>query len=331
MGKLFLIPLLAIFPLFASRVIIDAEFVYLKRNENVKEICLVQVEDAPPANVAPGAVNTEHCPFGDCKVSGSEALESTKFTPGLRLTGNYLPNKRGTWQLSYLGLFDWDGNRYADCPGSLYLPMQDESTFDDYTDANRAQVHEESRLWSGELAYWGHLHGRHVSSFGISWMVGARYINFVETLDMEYYISNRKSNYDIKAWNGMGGIEFGFMLENQLSRNFAWGMRGKMGGLCNWTYQHTLWKDNNNTEIIANHEPRDFNFVFLGEFAPFITFNLFPRIAVRLSYEVLYLNQVALVINQVNTNTDFVNFTPAVNNNGHVLFHGLFVGVGLIF
>jgi hypothetical protein len=202
----------------------------------------------------------------------------------------------------------------------------------DYQNANAIKGSCDTRLWSAEVNYWYHVTPQRVDYFSISWLFGMRYFNLDEFFNLKSETNSGSSHYKIHANNKIFGPQLGGDIEGNLGCNFTWGIIGKLGPLINFAQNNTLLKDINNTLVVKRYNPSDFNLTFLGEIAPFILFNLSKSVLFKISYELTYLSNVALALNQITFREDDASdVMDHVNIRGAFMYYGLYVGLGFEF
>jgi hypothetical protein len=315
-------------------LVIDLQFVYLKRApkiHNKKALCQL-VNTTTTSGIEDFTVlDASSCPHNTFKTTN--ILASQKFAPAGRLTVSYLIDKKQTWEGRYLGPLHWHGFASASCPNSLEFPFSNgENNTADYQNANSMRGTCDTRLWTSEVNYWYHVTPQRVDYFSVSWVFGMRYFNLDEYFDLVSNTNYGSSHYRIWADNKMFGPQLGGDLEGNLGCNFTWGLIGKLGALINFAQNKTLFKDYANTRVVQSYNPSDFNLTFLGEIAPFILFNLSKSVLFKISYELTYLSNIALAMNQITFDEeDLYKVKNHVNIGGSFMYYGLFAGLGLEF
>ena len=323
-------------PYFGKRhLIISPEFIYVKRAANIStKKSLVARQTIPPScgckTLQPSCPNTKMLP--------SQILAAQTHGTGLRLSLDYLLDKKATWQLRYTGLLHFKGEKEASCPGSLMFPFANgiNQTYDYcYADSMKGSCN--SYYWSGELNYNYHVTPQRVDYFSVSWIAGFRYVNLREYFHLTAYNSNcdgatSSSSYYIKTNNRMSGVQLGGFLEGNLGYNFTYGVSAIMGALVDFDQFNAVFKDVDNTVVLRRNNPSDFNLSFLGELAPYAYFNLSKSVLFKASYIVTYLNNVALAMNQVTfLENQPSNIMNQKRKEGAFMFHGVIIGLGFDF
>jgi hypothetical protein len=321
-------------PLIGKKhLIIETEFVYVKRApkiHNRSPLCEREEVDIVHGLAVPQTTPLV-CPH--TTFAANNILSQQKWTMGLRMTANYLVDKKTTWQARYLGFLHWNGSSSAACPGSLQFPFA--TGFNntvDYQDADSMKGTCDTRYWSVETNYWCHVTPRRVDQFSVSWVFGLKYMDLNEHFTLQAHSIGSSSRYRIETKNRIAGPQLGGDIEINLGDNFTCGVAGKGGLMVNFGQNKTVFRDDNNTKTLKSCNPSDFNGVFFGEIAPFLLFNLSKRVLFKASYELTYLSNIALAMNQITFNEDdTTNLLNQVTVGGSFMFYGAFVGIGIDF
>ena len=334
-------------PMDGSRnLMLYLDFVYLKRQAKIQERCIVRVEDGLPEGIAPGIIpdpnnpgfNIEEpipssCARGKCKVTTKDLLHKQGFDPGFRVTADYMPNKKVTLQATYTGLLDWKGERSANCPDSLEFPFQDHlNNTVDYQNANIMRTSLRSNYWNLEANYWYHVTPRRIDEFALAWLFGFRYLNFRENFHLKTETNTQASDFKINVKNRMGGLQLGIDFEGNIGPNFTWGILPKLGAIVDFAENHTVFKDNNNTQTLKSYNPSDFFMSFVGDFSTYFLFNLYKNLIFKFSYEVTYASNIALALNQIDFREDNISdIQTHIESGRSLMLQGLYVSFGIHF
>lgn len=324
-------------PYFGHKhLILDFQYVYLKRAPKIHNrhpICNWMTEEVPWRKEP--LPDKKKCPHHIIKPN--HILRNQGSTSGARVTASLLWNKYTTWEARMQGYFKWYGAEEAYCKGALQFPFQNHYTNTvDWTLADRMKGKCDTAYWGAEANYWNIVTPRRVDFFSVSWLFGLRYVNLVEwfrltalTTELDYTSS---SNYKIKTKNRAAGFQIGGDIEGNLGYNFTYGVVAKAGALLNFAENDLLFRDINNTRILQNYNHNDFNLTFLGEIEPFLLFNLTKHVLFKFSYELTYLSNIALAMNQINfeENDPSENFVH-VDIGGYFMVYGAYVGLGFDF
>lgn len=323
-------------PYFGKRhLIITPEFVYVKRSNNISTKKSMVIRQTQPLSCGCSSLQSS-CP--NTKILPTNVYQAQGYASGLRMTLDYLTSKKVTWQARYTGLLHWSGEKTAECTGSLAFPFLNgiNQTYDySYADSMKASC--DSYYWSSEVNYIYHVTPQRVDFFSVSWLFGFRYINFKENFRLKANTAScgdlmSSSAYTIKAKNRIGGVQLGGILEGNLGYNFTYGVPAKMGAMVDFDQYNATFKDFNNTVTLRSNNPSDFNMTFLGEIAPFVLFNLSKNVLFKASYELVYLNNVTLAMNQITfvENQPF-NTLNQIRKEGAFMFYGFYIGLGFDF
>lgn len=330
----------------SRRLTLYLDFVYLKRQAKIQERCIVKVQDSLTGGISPGvAVDPfdpgtfvidnppSTCARGKCKVTTKDLLHKQGFSPGVRITADYMPHKKVTLQTTYTGLLSWKGIRNANCPDSLEFPFLDGlNDTVDYQNANVMQTSLHSNYWNLEANYWYHVTPQRVDEFALAWLFGFRYLNFRENFLLKSYTNTQTSDYKIHVKNRMGGLQLGIDFEGNIGRNFTWGVIPKLGAIVDFAENSTVLRDNNNTVVLKSYNPSDFFMSFVGDFATYFYFNLFKDVIFKFTYEVTYASNIALALNQIDFREDnLADIQTHIESGGSLMLQGLYVSLGFNF
>ena len=322
--------LLAISAVFAEdiwfrdegRVVLTGEAAYIKlANTNTRSECL--------AEVAPTVPSGTDCDSGKCLISDRDAAHKYGYDWGWRGSLLAIPNRTSTWQLQWLGQLNWKSKREAECTAAIDFPFTTIPTNVDYENADRVVSKLHANYWDAELNYWGHVTPRHLDVFSVSWLIGLRYADFAEKMNLAFTNLGQTSNYKIHTKNHMGGIQFGGDFQNQLTKHFLWGLSAKIGGMVNRASQATDWKDDGNLDTLLDTNSTAHKYLFFAHATPFISIRIFSRLYFQLSYEGYYYSNVAIATNQVDY--DPTGGTPTVRDHNDLMLHGAFAGFSIVF
>lgn len=314
--------LFLVVPIFAeekakvpNHISLLAELVYLRRTK-VTDRCFAEVD---PSATSCGLAE-------DCKLDSKGLVHAMTFQPGLRASLTIMPDQDYSIEAGFLGFFHWKGKKSAVCNNGLNFPFRPNNTID-YKLASMAEGLYLTDLTTAEFNYWRHVTPQRANYFSVSWVAGLRYVNIDEYFKVTFFKGPRASDYKVWTSNQAGGIQIGGDFEANPYRVLTWGMIAKMGFLANWAEQRSKLRDNNDDLFLRDFHTKGWDFAFLGEAAPFLILYFHPQMFLRLSYEVLFLANVALAPSQ----TGLVDSGSGLNHHGNVLYHGAFGGLGIQF
>jgi hypothetical protein len=238
--------------------------------------------------------------------------------------------------------------------GSLFVPSLDPS----YGGFNRAMKHRldySSRLNSFELNYRIRRTlgpDRDIYRPDTGWVrectpgptpslfAGVRYVKINETCDFSsegviaeipsFTSVDNGGLYHVETRNDMFGLQIGGDYRIQNCRwNFS--VRGKVGGFVNVINQisqvNAFGRDD--LFLMPHRDVNDWDetFSFIGEVGFLATYELFENVHLRLAYDWMLVESLALAPEQLDF--DFTDANPGTNDRGSILYQGLSTGVEL--
>jgi hypothetical protein len=280
-----------------------------------------------------------------------------QYEPGMRLTlGRYLGrdnrNRDHLWEFNFLGLFDWESAAAVTAtPGSgNFLLLAADGNVEGF---NFAQLHEysyTSDLNSFELNYKlrfrlsrdrlvlspeGEWQRECTPGWTPSFLGGVRVITVDETFGLGSVgfqptdgSPPDTARYDIRTNNNLVGLQIGAELLEQHC-NWSVGVRTKLGGLVNFASQESLLQINVDPppDFPEFREASDTQLGFLAELGLVASYHFRPNIALRASYDFLYVQGLALGPQQLQFN--FAD-PPDVVSGNHIFYDGASVGLEIV-
>ncbi len=280
----------------------------------------------------------------------SDALDPAEM-PGFRVTGAKQVGPGSDLEFTYLGLFQF--NRLASANGANNLM----SVFSNFNQLNNSvglqhfdyaylhQMEYSNTVNSFELNYRRRWQGASCLLQG-SWLFGARYVNLAERLR---WLSqdNRAADppgrpnpsvgsghYDLDTENSMPGGQIGGDLWLCLLPGLNIGVEGKTALFGSFAQQSTsIYSVQSGTvTTLLPLERQGYEKVSLaGELSLMVNYRVSPKLTFRGGYEVLYLDGLALAMQNFNPvipnypRSDTVR-TPYLNSTGSLLYSGFTVG-----
>lgn len=158
-----------------------------------------------------------------------------------------------------------------------------------------------------------------------NWMVGVRYVEFHELLDVRSVAGTGTSNADISTANRMLGGQVGVRLK------YDWDLYGMETNLKGGMYYNnagvgTTIRDANNTNIIRNTNNNGQNEAYLSELSFIFTYNPTMHFGLRAGYQFMYINEIALAPDQIIPANNGINTGTAQNAKGDMFMHGPTLG-----
>jgi hypothetical protein len=295
------------------------EFVYMRRAKLHSHTFVDQVIPLSPQNViVKKRLNTDNL------------MRLFKYRPGYRLGATYTPNKKRSFDLSYLQVGEWKGRRAARGAGELKFPFDRDTYTHDFVHADRAVGRYHSNFDNWELNYWGHLTPRRADYFSVSGIVGLRFIDLRESFKAAFTRDGQTSDYNIGTKNHLYGAQIGGNLQINPTRLWSWDMTVKGGGLINRAEQKTLLRDEGNTVTLRDFDHRQYRWTYFGAAQIALACQFWRYANAHGGYEMLYLSGVALAPEQISNKTGSVS-GKHLDAYGNVLIHGLFAGLTFSF
>lgn len=312
---------------------LEGDFVFWRRAKSLSK-SLVQAAGGPTLTpLVPSGSSMPLIPISQslncAKEPGKTLLQSSQlvndmyFDPAFRISAKLFYNTHSTWIVSYTGLFNWKGEGKVHCSENLNLPGALGLNSFDYHYADRAVAVYRSEFYTVDLTYWRHVTPRYTDHFSVSWMIGLRFIDLDEVLKLYFTKRDNTSRYRVKTFNRAFGPFFGGDFEYNPYSFLTWGLVGNIGGLANRSEQSTLMLDLNNTIVVRDCDPSGTNFAYFTYIYPFIEFRFVKFFTVRVGYEMLYIGRVTLADHQL----VYHGSGSKLNNEGNIIYHGLFAGV----
>ncbi len=296
----------------------DAEIMLLKR-ENVSR----QIAYASNGIAGPTVLSTDNLDFGTA--------------PGFRITGNYLLGPGTNLEASYFGSFNWStAAAVTSGNNSLYSLLSDFGTNPNggfpETDASVSQsLSYSSALNSVEM----NVRRRYVSPncrFHSSLLAGARYIVLDES--MQYFTDsgsqvNGSMDYRTDTSAQMVGFQIGGELIMAVIPRVRIGAEIKAGVFGTINEQSTNITLTGPNAAVFSESQNNNDVGAVGEAGFFALVQATERLTIRAGYQMLYLNGVALAVENINPDTTFLGGarTSRLNESGSVFYHGFSGGM----
>ncbi|MFV1965928.1 MAG: BBP7 family outer membrane beta-barrel protein [Pirellulaceae bacterium] len=256
---------------------------------------------------------------------------------GPRLTIGHLFDDSHRVEVTYFGLNYWSSQAAfdgADGVGFSFMNIDvpfDENITSDFDGAQYVSATYASRIQSVEMNVRTDDRWDLNRTTGYPWyryvdfLVGFRYFRLSEEFDLASTDAGQTSNYLIDATNDMVGGQLGVITGTYCSHSIRWEVVSKAGIYTNFGKQSTLLGDDNNTVLLRDFTTRDEEIAFLGELDFEVAYDLNANTALTVGYALVWLDGVALAPEQLDFTTTPTSGS-ALNQNGGVLFHGLFAG-----
>lgn len=157
-----------------------------------------------------------------------------------------------------------------------------------------------------------------------SLLAGMRYVNYDEAFLFASTdaLTGNNGSLDIESQNDLLGLQVGVEWTEQ-HESWSWGLRGKLGSFINFADQQTVLMTTPDDAIERSRSAADEQLTMLAEFGMIARYQLRPNLALRASYDFIWLQGVALAPEQA---TFSAAAPEVVNVGGNILFQGGSVG-----
>ena len=275
--------------------------------------------------------------FMSSGISGPIALSSDSMSfndeYGFRVGGAIQIGNGNALEAHYMGTFNWDARaQVTDAGGNLFSAFSDFGTspfngFDDSDGATFASIAYGTTFHSVEMNYRQRWMAPNPRVQG-SWLYGARFFELSE--GFEHRITGRagSTNYQIGTYNALIGFQVGGDGWLTIIPGLRVGGEAKVGIYGNRAKQgSTIVATSIANPVIESAKSR--SVAFLGEAQLEAIWRISHRWTFRAGYEFLYVDGVALAIENFNSGPPFVagQRTVSINDNGDVFYHGGFLGL----
>jgi hypothetical protein len=290
-------------------VSIEGEWLFIKRYDKLNESLVLQ---------------------GDATVYDTQKLiNKMGYESGYRIAGGIHPNPKSSYELVYMSIAEWRASKTLTGNGNLSFPFENSSYTHDYTSADRAKNTYRSGLWGAEFNYWRHMTPRDVNYFSGSGIAGVRYLSLDEAFKTAFTRGLSTSDYKIGVKNQLPGPQVGFNVQWNPTRWLSWDLMGKVGVLWDLANDKVSLKDYNNTVTLRQFDRSSSDATLLIDLSARVAIECARFLDLHVGYDWLYLNHLALALNQIDKNTDGRNKPISVAQD--VMFYGLFAGLQLRF
>jgi hypothetical protein len=245
----------------------------------------------------------------------SNQINDTSFQLGPRITLGRTWCDGDGWEVSYFGIDGWSSIAKVNGNGDLAIPGDLGVASLSFFNTDAMSVSLLTQLHSFEINY--------DRQFDIFTMLGGfRYINLTEQFDIRP--SDPSSQYRISTRNNLFGGQIGARTGQQMER-LSWSLTAKVGIFGNDAKQQQYVEDfpafnlrdaNSNLDCTA----------FVGEINFLANYQVNKTWSLRVGYNLIWVNQIALAPAQV----DFTNTTQSgtvVATNDGLFLHGANVGL----
>ncbi|WP_146433535.1 hypothetical protein [Blastopirellula retiformator] len=261
---------------------------------------------------------------------------------GMRITGNWLCFAGSTLEVSYVGIGNWGSSAAAVGAGDLYSPLSNFGSdpfggFAESDQANYAALSLSNRFDSVEINLKRGWTGAGCWFQG-SWWGGFRYFRLSERSDYITLAGASAMSYNVDTDNDMYGVQLGGDLTTRLTTRLSLTGFLECGLYGNRGVQHTTILLNDTGTLASVIEEASANRASMVTEGGFYgNFKLTPHAAIKLGYQVVYVDGVALAVDNYNFTTGLGTAPAAlagraitVDDNGSALYHGATAGLEVV-
>jgi hypothetical protein len=249
------------------------------------------------------------------------------YKDGYRVGVNCM-TRRTVLEASYLWVEAWHAHCSATDSQALYFSESHANEYTDFSNADHAGAHWESRLQTGELNYFHYSTPRREDYFSASWMVGLRYFYIPENFELTFENAGSKSSYRTSATNHIYGIQAGGTIEWNATRTLTWDLIGKIGVGWDFAHNHVFQGDNNNFTILRDYSAEKNAFPFTLDTLLTVVWQPWNWLNLHVGGEFLYLNAIASAPAQI---TKHLTHEHHIRTNAQIYYYGIFAGIGIGF
>ncbi|MEX0585185.1 MAG: hypothetical protein WD176_00985, partial [Pirellulales bacterium] len=266
------------------------------------------------------------------------------YEPGTRVTigkfyGRDLENRDRQLEVSYFGAFDWSSaytvtaspNQFLETTLANNAPGFQGASAHTYlyeSDLNSVEINAKlsSRLPRDRMVLQpdGHWYRECTPSWLPTYLAGIRWINAEEQFAFGAIGPQQFALYDITTHNDLLGVQLGFEMFEQHCR-WNWGGTVKVGGYVNFADQHTVYDANVGGFAFNRDEMKSGEQLSLAiELNLRASYQLRPNLAIRIGYDFMFLQGLALGPQQLEFNTATA---PVLRTGNHYFLDGGMLGL----
>ncbi len=280
--------------------------------------------------------------FSSNGIAGPVVLDSNdlKFyeAPGFRFQSMLQMGAGSDIEFTYFGTFSWNSHATVNGNGTLFSAMSQYGTlpfngFSETDNGDRHEINYKTTFDNFEVNYrnrWLAPNSRYQGS----WLVGVRYFSLNEKLNYDTFssINSAQMNYYDHVLNNLTGAQIGGDMWICLLPGLRIGGELKAGVYGNHAISNTTITG---TSLPGGYQERlkSNDVAFIGDGQLLATYKVNQQWTLKLGYQFLVADGVALAIENFNATPPAVFFpppgvnrTPSINDNGSVLYHGMVAG-----
>jgi hypothetical protein len=275
----------------------------------------------------------ESLPLASVGILGPDALNADQLDfseeSGYRVTGAYLLGVATGLEFSYFGGLNWaSGARATSANDDLFSVFSEfgSNPLNGFPETDFAFLQEvalSSELDSGEI----NLRHRWVSATCLwhhSVLVGARYFRLREDLIYNTRTALGGMDYRLKTDNDLVGAQLGGDTYLCITPRLKVGAEVEAGVYGTASSQRTTMVSTIGPNL--REYDRDNDVAFLSEAGVSALFRATSQLTLRVGYQVMYVDGVALAVDNFNTASPFSARNSFLDNSGDVFYHGATLG-----
>lgn len=278
---------------------------------------------------------------------GAESLGFDLATGG-RFTAGYYPTPRSGFEVSFMGLVDWnDSETFVSDSGEtlrasfvdpvragqdddIALSPRNTNQVEDFVAARSQRLDYESDLDSLELNYRYALTSPSDRSY-TTLVAGFRYMSINEEFmftsnDGASRLGGRLGTYEIDTSNDLVGLQIGVDSGVQVTPNLGLDVRVRGGLMLNFNDQSSTFVNDNGIPTVLTGSESDTSVAPLVELEGSASWDIGDNFTLKAGYQLLALSGIALAPSQFGPLDELGDL-----NRSSVIYHGPFVGLELRF
>ncbi len=236
-----------------------------------------------------------------------------------------------TLEASYMGAFDWDSGAHVTSASNLFSAMSNfgqgpPGGFDDTDQSTFHSINYGSTFNTVEMMLRQRWVAPNCRIQG-SYMYGARYFQLDEGFLYRTTDGTDFMNYSVDTYNALTGFQVGGDLWVTIIPGLRFGGEAKVGLYGRRSKQSTVIEAGSLATPVREGL-KETGVSFVGEANLMAIWRVSHRWTFRAGWEFLYVDSVALAIENFNPGPPFVvnARTPFINSNGSAFYHGGYIG-----